>query len=482
MPVMWIGRATLMAVLLVGPLVRTDQSSNGDHTTLVRRFTASDQATGRYQYLPFDVVEGTGTLRITYEYDRAGGENTIDLGLFEPGSLDLGTPAFRGYSGGSKASILLSPTETTPGYRAGPLPAGRWHVLLGLYKVGRDGVEVRVRVQTGAGPSASGSANRVQLSPEASPRSQMRWFAGALHAHTLHSDGTLGPAELLELVRQAGLEFVAITDHNTVTYRRDLVSPPPTSRPLVIGGEEVTTPGGHASVWGLRPNEWVDFRVLPEDGRISDVVESAHRFGALFSVNHPVSACIACGWTHEWVNGIDAIEVSNGQHGELAGAMAIWDSLLQTGRRITAVGSSDWHRGPSPIDDAHVRVRASALTESAILGAIREGRVIVMRSAREATPEITVRNGSTSVGVGERLAVAPGSTTTVSVIAPGMAGTVMRVVAGGQPVAATSLDSAGSGRIDLPGTHGSESGYVRVELIGRDGLRAIANPVYLVKP
>ena len=474
----------MIAVLLAGPLVVADQSSDGEHQTLVRRFTTSDQTTGRYQYLPFDVAEGTGTLRITYEYDRAGGENVIDLGLFEPGSLELGTPAFRGYSGGSKASILLSPTETTPGYRAGRLPAGRWHVLLGLYRVHKDGVDVRVRVQASAGPSAT-AADRVRRPSAVPPRSEIRWFAGALHTHTIHSDGTLAPAELLELSRQAGLDFVAITDHNTVTHQQELASHPPTSQlPLVIAGEEVTTPGGHASVWGLGPNEWVDFRVRSEDGRISDLVESAHRYGALFSVNHPVSACIACGWTHEWVRGIDAIEISNGQHGELTGAVAIWDSLLRTGRRITAVGSSDWHRGPNAIDDAHVRVQAPVLTETAILGAIREGRVIVMRKARDATPEITVTNGSTVAGVGEALAIAPGSTTTVRAIAPGMAGVVMRVIVDGQPAAATSLDSSGKGLIELPGLRGSDSGYVRVELHspGHDLALAIANPVYLVKP
>ena len=152
---MRIARAALVAAmaLVVGPLVMGEQSEGGPgRTTLVRHFTTSDQIAGRYQYLPFDMPVGTGSLRITYQYDRAEGENVIDLGLFEPGPLDLGTRAFRGYSGGAKTGILLSPTETTPGYRAGPLPAGRWHVLLGLYKVREAGVDVRVDVEMQDGP------------------------------------------------------------------------------------------------------------------------------------------------------------------------------------------------------------------------------------------------------------------------------------------------------------------------------------------
>ena len=77
--------------------------------TIVKHFTPADRVSGRYQYVPFDVPAGTTTLRVAYDYNRSNGENVVDLGVFEPGSLDLGTPAFRGYSGGAKpASSSLS--------------------------------------------------------------------------------------------------------------------------------------------------------------------------------------------------------------------------------------------------------------------------------------------------------------------------------------------------------------------------------------
>ncbi len=183
------------------------------------------------------------------------------------------------------------------------------------------------------------------------------------------------------------------------------------------------------------------------------------------------------------MDGIDAIEISNGQHGEVARALTIWDGLLRAGRRITAVGSSDWHRGPNPIDNAHVRVLAPSLTESAILEAIRRGRVIVMRNVRDATPDITVTSGSNVARVGESLTLAPGSTETVKVIAPGMAGAEMVVVANGERVATKRLDPRGEARIEKRFGPASGSGYLRVELHGTDGMPlAIANPVYLVRP
>ena len=75
-----------------------------------------------------------------------------------------------------------------------------------------------------------------------------RWYSGALHVHTVHSDGTLTVDEVSRLAREAGLDFLAITDHNNTAHQ---VDPVPADGLLRIVGEEVTTPGGHASVWGL---------------------------------------------------------------------------------------------------------------------------------------------------------------------------------------------------------------------------------------
>ncbi|HEU0093298.1 MAG TPA: hypothetical protein VFS78_14370 [Vicinamibacteria bacterium] len=113
-------------------------------------FTAQDREVGRYQYVPVTVPAGTTRLTIAYAYDKAGGANVVDLGLFEPGPLDLGTPAQRGWSGGAAAEIFVGTSAASPGYWPGPLPEGEWHVLLGLYKVGPAGVDVTLTAETSA--------------------------------------------------------------------------------------------------------------------------------------------------------------------------------------------------------------------------------------------------------------------------------------------------------------------------------------------
>ena len=102
--------------------------------------------------------------------------------------------------------------------------------------------------------------------------------------------------------------------------------------------------------------------MLAGDPRIAELVKAATSRGALFSINHPASTCVGCGWEHAVPEGVTGIEITNGRHGEMAAAMEMWDRLLKEGRRIVAVGSSDWHRPPAPFDVASVRVWAEELS------------------------------------------------------------------------------------------------------------------------
>ena len=439
--------------------------------TIVKRYTQADREAGRYQYVPFEVPRGTGSLRVIYSYDRADGNNVIDLGLFEPGSLELGTGAFRGYSGGAKSEVVISAGETTRGYRPGPIPAGTWHVMLGLYKVADNGAPVTITVEATPGPPPP--APPPAKAPAGIAGTGPQWYTGALHTHTLHSDGRVEPRDLLGRFGAAGFDFVFITDHNNTTHRWEL-GPELASgaRPLWMVGEEVTTPAGHASVWGLDPGEWVDFRVSAEDRRIGELIAAAHRQGALFSVNHPVSSCAGCSWEHSFA-GIDGMEIWNGGHTAPAEVLDLWDRQLRTGHRVTAVGASDWHRDPDPMDVASVRVFAQSLAPAAILDALRAGRVIVTRDAQIETPDVIVRAGTASARVGDSLR--GGGPVRIEVAAPSLAGGTVRVVSNGEPAATSAIAGDGTGTVS-----GEFRGYVRLELFAADGTAAaFTNPVYL---
>ena len=440
-------------------------------------YDPKDREAGRYQYVPFQVPEGTTRIDLEYAYDRAGGTNVVDLGLFEPGSLDLGTPAYRGWSGGERSRISVGVASATPGYWPGPLPTGRWNVMLGLYKVAPAGVDVEVKVALGSAPE--GPAPALPRPPPEPVRRGPAWYSGGLHLHTVHSDGTLTARELARMAKAAGLEFIAITDHNNTTHQLEGVDD---DGLLHIVGEEVTTPGGHASVWGLRGlRAYVDFRVLPGDPRIADLVQAAQGQGALFSVNHPRSSCVGCAWEHAVPPGVVGIEVTNNHPEERAASIAVWDSLLRQGRRITGIGSSDWHRGPLPIDAASVRVWAPELSTAAILEGIRDGRVVIMADGKTPPPDLATRAGKAAARVGGTLTVPSGTTYDVTVAVPaGEAaydGARVDLFWNGEPAGSAELKTGGPARFTRTAT---TTGYLRAHVERADGNPlAMTNPIYV---
>ena len=438
-------------------------------------YTAQDREVGRYQYVPVRVPAGTTRLSVAYAYDKAGGANVVDLGLFEPGSLDLGTPAFRGWSGGAASEITVGQGAATPGYWPGPLPEGEWHVLLGLYKVGPAGVDITLTTETSAVPEAT-PAPALAPRPTGPLRPGPAWFSGGVHLHTRHSDGELTTADLCRRAREAGHDFVVITDHNNTTHQLDAVDVPGLLR---IVGEEVTTPGGHASVLGIGGwRDQVDFRLIAGDERIRDLVRAANDRGALFVINHPRAECLDCSWEHNVSAGVDAMEITAAGAAERAAAMARWDSLLQRGRRIVALGSSDWHRPDHPIGTASVRVWAAELSERAILEAIRAGRVVVMADGSTPPPELVVRAGESEARVGDSLKVARGAAARVEVRVPfPLPGGRVDLVHDGVVVDSAAITAGAPVRFERTITR---AGYLRVHVHAMDGSPiAVTNPVYL---
>ena len=363
----------------------------------------------RYAYVPFNVPPHAVRISISYHYERADGANTIDIGLFDARSTGSETDprGFRGWSGGRRSEFFISRDEATPGYLPGEMPAGTWRIILGLYRVAPAGVDISCKIKietddngspghtppaprqtdlssagTPATVSVAKSSTRETPSPlqKVAGGDRLRWWRGDLHMHTVHSDGDWTIAELISSAHSASLDFICITDHNTASHhaeidrlRRDGAQPP-----LVLRGEEITTYGGHTNAWGLPSGTWIDFRVRPGDNaRMSKVAAQARRSGALISINHPFALCGGCAWSYTAAaRDFDAMEVWNGAW-EPADeqALAMWDQILQSGRHITAIASSDSHRPNNPLGQPTTHVAAKELSRSALLNAIRQGRV-----------------------------------------------------------------------------------------------------------
>lgn len=129
----------------------THPEPNRTRLTCTGSLRASQQ--GSYVHVPFDVPADAIRCDVEYAYSaRIGAEphltggNTIDLGVMDPRGIAFLTAGLRGWSGSERATFFIAEDAATPGYVARPLPPGRWHVLLGLYKVAPAGCEYRVTI------------------------------------------------------------------------------------------------------------------------------------------------------------------------------------------------------------------------------------------------------------------------------------------------------------------------------------------------
>lgn len=76
-----------------------------------------------------------------------------------------------------------------------------------------------------------------------------------LHCHTFHSDGTGSPSEMLEKANSLGLDYLAITDHNTTDGVIELIETGilGSSKTKVISGIELSLFRGHYLILGVDP-------------------------------------------------------------------------------------------------------------------------------------------------------------------------------------------------------------------------------------
>lgn len=213
----------------------------------------------------------------------------------------------------------------------------------------------------------------------------MRWFRGNLHTHTTNSDGDSPPEVVVAWYRDAGYDFLALTDHDFLTLPEDHAA---TAGPmLLVHGEEVTAGDVHLNALGIRN------AVLPLVGEDTGEtlqlnVDAIRATGGLPSVNHP---------NYRWRIGpaelgaldhCSLFEVYNGgpETNDFGGAghpshEALWDAVLTAGRRLYAIAVDDAHHflafGRSYANPGRgwVWVRAERPTEPALLGALEAGDV-----------------------------------------------------------------------------------------------------------
>lgn len=206
----------------------------------------------------------------------------------------------------------------------------------------------------------------------------MKTYRVDLHVHTNASlDGRTGLEDLCRAAKKAGLDAIAITDHDQCTPLPEAVN-----GILLIPGCEISTRGGH--ITGLFLERPVDLEALGHRPKPEQAVAAIRQAGGLAVLAHPYQKP---GAEHKPFS-LDGIETANARaafkvpnaNGRAAELARAWN--------LPAVGGSDAHDGKE-LGNAWTELTAPERTVPALREALRSGQSCAV--LKRNTP--LIRNG-----------------------------------------------------------------------------------------
>ena len=394
--------------------VRMTLAAEAQEITIVLDGEVPDDGLDHFR-LPFEVPVGTAEIEV--RHDDLSDANILDWGLDDPSG-------WRGWGGGNSEPAVVNALAASRSYLPGPIESGTWNVVVGKAKILETPapyhVEVVLRPETTLPPQ-----ERRPYVPVAPLETGARWYAGDFHVHSSESGDAEASLDAIAFAAAAaGLDFVVVTDHNTVSHL-DYVVDAQARHPdvLLIPGTEFTTYAGHANAFGVRG--WVDHKLGQPGVTMEAAAEAYAAQGALLSLNHPTldlgERCIGCAWDQPIPAGdLAAIEIGTGGWNPVGNlftpsAIALWDGLVAGGRDLAAVGGSDDHRAgtstdpfSSPIGNPTTMVWAEALSEQGILDGVAAARTVVkLQDGTDPMAELALDGTEATVtvtgGIGQEL-------------------------------------------------------------------------------
>jgi hypothetical protein len=196
-----------------------------------------------------------------------------------------------------------------------------------------------------------------------------------IHNHTVYSDGTGTPTQVLQVAAQAGLDVVITTDHNVYISGIDRYLQSGDQTTLLFAGEEIHNPSrqpqkSHLLVLGAGK----DLSQFASDPQL--LINQVKKHGGICFLAHPHENALEffnepdISWEDWQVCGYTGIELWNGLseiktviHSPLSAlfyafnprmiahtpdprTIKRWDDLLNQGIRVIAIGGSDAHALP----------------------------------------------------------------------------------------------------------------------------------------
>jgi hypothetical protein len=191
-------------------------------------------------------------------------------------------------------------------------------------------------------------------------------YRGQLHCHSNVNGGTLTPAQLVTAYKNAGYDFICLSDHDALT------SDPGVGGILFIPSveETCTTPSCHIGTVGVTSQKGADSQTC---------VTQSLAEGGFVRINHPYLVVIKSSLS--LILGYHAVEVYNWVV-DLDGADESWwwDQLLSLGWIKWGTASDDCHGDPTNNTYGWVMVYGDTLTQAEIVANLKAGNFYSSRN------------------------------------------------------------------------------------------------------
>ena len=282
----------------------------------------------------------------------------------------------------------------------------------------------------------------------------------------------------MQYAREYRLDFVTLTDHNTISHFAEIATYSSTEL-LAMHGMELTTFYGHALAFGVP--SWIDWRVQPGGLTMPLIANEVNEMGGLFVIAHPMSdgdpKCSGCDWQYpdmkpgnarfvEIWNSIWEGDSNNNQ------AVTLWYQWLNQGYRIICTAGTDIHGPMMDPEPGFNMIYAYELSQAGILDAIRRGHLYLSSGPRLELEAFNTHHASAVMG-----ALLPGKPAEVTAHWTACnPGDQLHFIIDGKVVETMPLDEHGQHTWSVFDQHAH---WCVIEIRTLEGrMRAITNPVF----
>ncbi|HUX86451.1 MAG TPA: CehA/McbA family metallohydrolase [Chloroflexota bacterium] len=289
-----------------------------------------------------------------------------------------------------------------------------------------------------------------------------RFYRGNLHTHSNLSDGALAPEKVVAIYRDAGYDFLVITDHFLENYHfpiTDTRAFRTESFTTMLGAELHAPRLANGQIWHIvAVGLPADFAPTSPSESGPELARRAAAAGAFVGIAHPAWYGLSLDDARS-LDAAHAIEIYNETCFALNDRGDSWyvaDSLLGQGDRYFTYAADDAHLLSARPDAcaAWVQVRAQALDPASLLAALKAGHFYSSQGPEIHDVQIDAQH--------IRVICSPASHVYVSGTAP----------------LARQIHGADLTSVDLP-RQPFENSYVRVTVVDERGKRAWSNPFWL---